>query len=207
MTRLHPLLPSRRALTALDLALGAWTALWVTLGLSVAHEVRGLSELSDTVSTIGSAVDEVGRTLGGVGSLPLVGDLIRPAERIQQAGRSALESGRSSRDSVRDLSLLLGLAIAVIPSVPVLGFYLPLRVARVREARALTRTVREADGDPALREFLAHRAVHSMPYRRLRRVTPVPWRDLADRRYEALAAAELDRLGVRPKRSRADRRR
>ncbi len=71
MTRLR--LPGRRAQTALDLLLILWAALWIALGVRVAHEVRGLAELSTTVGSVGRAVTSVADTLRGI---PLIGDQI-----------------------------------------------------------------------------------------------------------------------------------
>lgn len=191
------MIPAGRRLLALDLTLVLWVAVWLILALQVAQEVRGLAELSTTVSRVGTAVEESGRVLSGLEELPLgVGDrLEEPARRIEEAGRSAVSSGSSSRDSVESLSVLLGLALAVIPSLPVFGFYLPLRLGHVRERRALLGAIESARGD-ALEEFLARRAVERLSYRRLRRVSAEPWRDLAAGHYRALACAELERFGL-----------
>ncbi len=51
-------------------------------------------------------------------------------------------------------------------------------------------------GDVGLESFLAHRAAHHLSYRRLRKVTEEPWSDLEAGRYDALARAELHRMGV-----------
>jgi len=133
-----PGLPTGRRLIALDVGLALWAVVWVVLALEVATEVRGLSDLSSTVSRVGTAVEESGKALSELTNLPLgVGDrLDEPAKRIEEAGRSAQASGRSSRESVDSLSKLLAVAIGVIPSLPLLGFYLPLRVGYVRERRA-----------------------------------------------------------------------
>lgn len=121
----------------LDVAFLAWGVVWVIVALQVAVEVRGLRDLSATVRTTGVAVRESGEALERLGSLPVVGPELRdPAERIQRAGASAVQSGESSRESIRDLSVLLAMAIAVIPSVAVLGLFLQLRA---RPARAGTR--------------------------------------------------------------------
>ncbi len=188
---------AHRRLVVLDVTLAVWVAVWVILALQVAQEVRGLAELSTTVSRVGTAVEESGRVLSGFEDLPLgVGDrLDEPGRRIEEAGRSAVSSGSSSRDSVESLSVLLGLALAVIPSLPVFGFYLPLRLSHVRERRALLGAIESARGD-ALEEFLARRAVERLSYRRLRRVSAEPWRDLAAGRYRSLACAELERFGL-----------
>lgn len=111
-----------------DVAAVAWTALWIVVAVQVAIEVRGLRDLSSTVTKTGAAVRESGEALERLEQLPVVGgELDGPADRIQEAGRSAVESGESSRESIRNLSLLLAVAIGVIPSVALLGIYLHLR--------------------------------------------------------------------------------
>lgn len=52
------------------------------------------------------------------------------------------------------------------------------------------------DRDPGLEEFLAHRAVHHLPYDTLRQVTADPWADLRSGSFRLLANAELTRLGL-----------
>lgn len=197
MTRLQVLLPGGRWLFVLDALLVAWALTWIAFGLTVASEVKGLRELSGTVSNVGGAVEETGRSIGSLDDLPVIGGRVgEPSRRIEEAGRSAADSGRSSAGSIEELSFLLGLAVAVIPSVPLFGFYLPLRISRLREARAVEQALDDAHGDPRFAAFLARRAIDSLPYRRLSAVSRDPWRDIAEGRYERLAEAELGRLGV-----------
>ncbi len=192
-----PTLPTGRRLIALDVALALWAAVWLLLAMEVATEVRGLSDLSSTVSRVGTAVEESGKALSELTDLPLgVGDrLDEPSKRIVEAGRSAHSSGRSSRESVDSLSKLLAVALAVIPSLPLLGFYLPLRIGYVRERRALRRSVRRAAGDPDFEHLLARRALTNLSYHQLEKMGD-PWRDFEEGRHRDLADAELDRLGV-----------
>ncbi len=179
MNRFHPFPSAGRRLLAIDLLLVLWAALWIGLGVEVAREVDGLKELSSTVRTTGGAVESAGRSLQSLGSLPVVGpQLGEPAQQIQEAGRSAVLSGRSSRESIEALSVLLGLAVAVVPSLPLLVFYLPQRLARRREAGALRRLVERADDRPQLDRFLAARALQNAPLNELARVASEPW--LAD---------------------------
>jgi len=194
-----PGLPAGRRLIALDVALALWAVVWVVLALEVATEVRGLSDLSSTVSRVGTAVEESGKALSELTNLPLgLGDrLDEPAKRIEEAGRSANASGRSSRESVDSLSKLLAVAIGVIPSLPLLGFYLPLRVGYVRERRALRRLLDRAGADADLQQMLARRALTNLSYHRLEKMGD-PWRDFEEGRHGALADAELARLGLRP---------
>ena len=97
-----------------------------------------------------------------------------------------------------ELTLLVGsLAVALVPSLPLVIGYLPPRLGRAREAAALRRLLIEGAGNPALERFLAQRAVEHLSYRELRRVSATPWRDVEDGRYSSLADAELARLGLR----------
>lgn len=122
-------LPSGAALVALDVLLAVWVVAWVWLGFAVSEEIEGLQELSGTVTEVGVALERTGTTLGSLGGVPFVGDQVEEAAAsIERAGTSAVSSGRESRESVDSLSWMLGLAIGVLPSVPVIGFYLPLRL-------------------------------------------------------------------------------
>ena len=132
------LMPSARTLPWVDAALALWVALWIAMGVAVGVNVGNLTTLSHTVVAEGQAVETVGRTLRPLGDAPFVGDEVsRAAEQVQRTGASAAASGRSSASSIEALSVLLAIAVAVLPSVPVFGFYLPLRVRRAREVRAL----------------------------------------------------------------------
>jgi len=138
----------RRRRVLIDLAALTWAALWILLAVQVAIEVRGLRDLSSTVTKTGAAVREAGVALESLENVPIVGaELHRPAERVRAAGESAVQSGQSSRASIRDLSVLLAIAIGVIPTVAMLGIYLhlrgvpPGRVRRDRRPRTRRRQV------------------------------------------------------------------
>jgi hypothetical protein len=192
----YPRFSSARSVWILDAALVAWTIAWIVLAILIAQNVRDLSQLSRTVVRAGVAIEDTGEALGTLGSVPFVGDrLAELSDRITQAGTSAKRSGRASREGVRDLSVLLGIAIGVIPSVPLFALYAPMRISRVREVRSVRRAL--ASGDRDFTEYLARRAVENLPYHRLREITANPWRDLEDGRFERLAHAELERLGLR----------
>lgn len=193
------LMPSSRALHVVDVVLAIWVAAWIGLGIAIGIEVRDLTRLSHTVVVDGRAVQTVGRSLNSLGSIPLVGaEIVREGRSVQQAGASAVSGGHSSGSAVRTLSVLLAIAVALLPSVPVFGFYLPMRLARRREARALREALRRHAHDPAFQAFLAARALEAIGYDRLRRIAAEPWRDPANNA-RALAAAELNRLGVDPR--------
>jgi hypothetical protein len=192
-------MPSSRALRALDLALALWVAAWIALGIAIGVNVDHLTRLSRTAVFDGHAVYSVGRSLGSLGHIPFIGGAIsRDATEIQAAGTHAAAAGQASVSSIHALSVLLAIAVALLPSVPVFGFYLPARLERWREARALRAGVLRYGEDPAFQAFLASRAIAALSYHRLRQVSPSPWTDEAAGDHEALAAAELRRLGLDP---------
>jgi len=193
-----PRTPRPAARRLLDAAIILWAAAWIVVGLLVAREVRGLADLSRTVTAAGYALHEAGSTLGTLEGVPFVGeDVGDVAERTERAGRSARESGRSSRESVESLATLLGLSIALAPSLPLIALYLPMRLAWIREVRAVRRALAAAPNERGLEEYLARRAALSMPYDRLSATTADPWGDLAAGERRRLSDAELRRLGIR----------
>jgi hypothetical protein len=139
-----------------------------------------------------------GDLLSSLQEVPFVGGRVGDvAERVKEAGRNARVSGRASRDSTENLSALLALAIGLIPTLPLLGLYAPLRIAWTREARAVRRSLATAPSDRVLKEYLARRAVASLSFQELLAVTKDPFGDLDEGRFDALAERELDRLGLR----------
>ena len=186
-----------RLVRVLDVAAVLWIALWIVLALLVGREVRNLRELSDTVVTAGVAVEQTGGLVRTLGNVPFLGSRVSGvADEVEAAGRSAQESGRDSRDSTENLSVLLALCIGLIPTLPLLGLYLPLRWTWTHEARAVRRALRFRPDDPLLTEFLARRAVVNFSYDRLLAVSQQPYRDLEEGRYDELARLELERLGI-----------
>lgn len=184
---------------ALDSALVLWTVAWVWMGFAVAHELRGIADLSDTVGGVGRAVTSVGDSLRG---LPLVGDQMSgPADQLQQAGRDAVASAQSARTSARRVGTLLGISIALIPTLPLLALYVPGRLAAAQERRSLRRAIGRGRS-PELDELLARRALVHLPYHRLRRVSSDPLVDLRRGEHRALADAELEWFGIAEPRAR-----
>jgi hypothetical protein len=155
-----PSLWRTRSLLVADLVVATWVVVWVVLGLVVIREVRQLEDLSDTVVTAGKALDQTGDGLRGtseglreahralqvIESLPFVGREIEEnlegaadsldeiAQEVEQTASSAQVSGRSSKDSVQDLSIVLGLAVALVPTLTLLAAYAPFRSSRLRRS-------------------------------------------------------------------------
>ena len=117
-----------------DAAVATWAVLWLVVAVLVANDVRGLTELSDTVVTSATALDRtaqglvsVQQTLDAIPFAPEIADIEELRRAVARTAREARASGRSSKEHVERLALLLGIAIAVAPTLPVLAIYLPLR--------------------------------------------------------------------------------
>lgn len=117
----------------LDIAVAVWVVAWVWMGVAVGQDLRGLSHLSDTVTSVGRAAVDTAETIRSLEQIPVVGEEVgQSATSIEEAGLAAIESGRRSRSSVNRTSLLLALSIALIPSSTALLIYLPVRVGAIR---------------------------------------------------------------------------
>jgi hypothetical protein len=179
--------PSRGVRLAIDVAIAGWLIAWIVLGVAVANQVKQLGNLSDTAVLAGTAIEQTADVLDQIGRIPLVGTPVGDlADSIRRTGESARENGTASRDDVNDLSVLLGLSIALIPTIPLAAVWIPLRIRWRREKQAVKRAL--ASGSPDLERLLAERARTSLP---LDQVLALE----ADRK--ALAHAELERLGLR----------
>ena len=199
MRRLEAALPSGRTLVAVDVALAIWVTAWIVLAVLIGRELQGLGDLSDTVGSVGRAAEASGAALGLLGNVPVIGGAIDfPADQIREAGRSAQASGESSRQNIDALTALLAPAIALMPSIPIVALYLPARISRRREGEAVEAARLRAGEDPRFTELLARRAAYTLSYRQLSEVTAEPWSDLAAGRFDPLARAELERLGLHP---------
>lgn len=191
------LLPPGRSIAVLDVLAVVWMLVWIVLGVRVYNEVQGLEQLAGTVVSAGEGVERVGQALSGL-DLPVIGGRVEGAAReAREAGAESRRGGESARQSISSLKTLLGVAVALIPSSPLALFYLPARIAHVRERRAFRRLVREAADDPLLDRVLAHRGLHRMSYEELRALGDRPWAELQAGHYERLAAAETRRHGTR----------
>ena len=101
------------------------------MGLWVDHEIEGLTVLSDTVVRSGQAIHQTADGLGSLGTLPLVGERIVELERrVQAQADLAIASGRSSRSNIAHLAVLIGVSVALMPTVPPLAGWLLLRPTR-----------------------------------------------------------------------------
>ncbi|MGY1683132.1 hypothetical protein [Geodermatophilus sp. SYSU D01176] len=187
----------RRGLRLLDGLVLLCGVLWVVVGVSAGHEVRQLTSVSDSAEASALAADRAGEALQSLRDLPLVGeDTGELGDEVRAAARGVSANAAESRVTVQRLGVLLGVAIALLPLTPVLWSYLPARLTRRADTGALRRRLVSGPPDGVLAAYLARRAVDRLPYRHLSTLTDDPVGDLRAGRYDVLARAELDRLGL-----------
>ncbi len=120
----------RARILAYDVGLAIWALVWIGMGFFVHENVRGLAELSVPVVKASRALDETAEGLDRISSIPLIGDaanLDAIRARVREAGVEARASARESRENVRTLAWLLGISIALVPTLPLLAIYIPVR--------------------------------------------------------------------------------
>jgi len=129
-----PAPPSRSFVVLLGAFVVVWTVVWILMGIWTQREVRTLRQLSTTVITSGAAVKQTGDALQGLSSIPFVGgDVGRVGRQVSAAGVDARRSGRASRTAVDNLATLLGVSIALVPTVPMIALLIvTLRLVRRR---------------------------------------------------------------------------
>ena len=186
-------LPHPRRRRVADALVLAWVLVWAFAGYTAGHALDKVSEVTRSAEGAGAAVVRTGESIRDV-DVPVVGAPFKDAgDRVIEAGQAAQEQARDSGSSVRKASILLGLAVWLVPTLPLLLIYGPVRITRGRDTRALRLLVLDHPDDPDLDRLLATRALARLPYRRLRAMG-APW---ADGDHRALADAELAREGVR----------
>jgi hypothetical protein len=190
------LLPDRRAMRRIDVTVLLFVAVCGALGLIAGRQLWELARLGASLLAAAQAIEETGRGVALLSRVPVVGS---GAEQLSQSIAAAAVSLRSTgvgtSGAIETLAVVVGLAVGLVPLLAVAAGYLPLRLARIRQIRALRRLVRGRP-DALVVEHLARQAATRLPLGDLRRVSRSPWQDLADGRHHRLAAAELRRLGL-----------
>ena len=185
----------QRSIVAIDLLVVLWTIAWLILGIAVGTFVERLGAVGEGMEDTGRAIGRAGDAVDQLSDVPLVGEGFDAiAQEIHEIGRETAQNGRSVEDDVDSLAILIGAGLALGPTLPILAVWVPPRVSRERERRALRKSL-ESDDRVAL-AYLANRAVATRLFRELRKASDDPVADLAAGRYEALAALEMDHLAL-----------
>jgi hypothetical protein len=114
----------------------------------VAVEVWRLDSLGTTVAVNAQALGATSHTLDSLSGLPLVGGRIRTAaEQIRLAASRTERDALASRSQFHHLAVLLGLAVALVPTLPVAGIYLAVRTGWLARMVALSEREATAESD------------------------------------------------------------
>lgn len=195
----YPVSADKRLIRLLDVAVVAWAGLWLALAVVTAMEVRSLRQLSTTLVRSSDVLADTADVLAAIEDIPVVGSRVEDVQSsVRTAAESTRESGFQSRDNIKDLSILLGVLIFLVPLLPVVFLYLPLRISWSREVEFIEKGISEAGDDPAFTDFLAQRAIQNLGFARLQELGVTPWEAVPEGKRDELARAELERLGVTP---------
>lgn len=192
--------PVRRATQVVaDLAVVVWVWLWILIAGKVRDATLELAtpgrKINSSASDLADKLRDAGETVSNV---PLVGDSVRsPFDEAADAAGGLAEAGRQQVTAVGSLAHWLGIAVALIPILMLLWFYLPPRIAFVRRATAGRRFLDSgADLDLFALRAMAHQPLHV-----LARVDTDPagaWRRGESAVIDRLALLELRSAGLRP---------
>lgn len=176
-----------------------WVVMWVIIGCAVGITIWGLSGLSVSAVQSGRALDNAGQALEGLGKIPVIGD--GPSEfgaQVRETAKGIIINGEQGGDRIQALAVLLGVTIAIVPSVPVGGFYVPFRLRRRRDIQQVREALNSDGLSDDLREYLARRALVSLTFPQVNQaIGPHGSLDSVEG-VKQLALAELRRLGIRP---------
>lgn len=147
----------------IDAAIAVWSLAWVVAAIVVVSAVKqiedggeavvtasvGLRETSAALDRAAGGLHETGDALSELGDLPFVpgdpgeaieetaDDVDRIATHVAVAARDARRTGLEAQESGRTLAVVLGVATALVPTVPLALMYLllrPLVAQRLRRA-------------------------------------------------------------------------
>jgi hypothetical protein len=181
--------PRRRWLA--DALVLAWVLVWALAGVTAGRALDKVSEVTRSAESAGGAVVRTGESIRDV-DVPVAGRVFEePGEKVIEAGEAAQAQARETQTDIHIAAVLFGLAVWLVPTLPLLFTYAPVRLHRGRETQALRALLRDHADDPELDAMLAMRAVAHLPYHRLRALGAPRASD------RVLADAELAREGVR----------
>jgi hypothetical protein len=186
-----------------DIATWAWVSLWAVVAFRIYSTLAGFAEVGRAIGRGGANIQAAGDSVGdSLGGLPVVGEGIRDltASAFGAAGEPFVFVGSQFEQLLLMIASLLGILVLGVTLIPWLSRYLPWRARRLFELRTAHRVIRTAPGrvpEAAIQRLLASRALHRLSYGELLAHTPDPFGDFASGRYERLARAELESVGLR----------
>ncbi|HEY8437097.1 MAG TPA: hypothetical protein VIK65_00665 [Candidatus Limnocylindrales bacterium] len=198
--------PGQRAReVAADVATWVWVALWSVVSFRIHATIAGYAEAGHALQHGGEAIRDAGGQVGSsLAGVPLIGqgagDLARRA--FGAAGEPFVFVGGELVDLLTLIARLLAILILVVAVVPWLSRYLPWRAERLARLRAADKAIRRRPRDADVRSInhlLASRAIHRLSWEELLSHSRDPLGDFLSGNDYALARAELQSVGLRPR--------
>ena len=197
--------PSARAreLSA-DVATWIWVSFWVVVAYRLYTTLVGFAGVGRAIGQGGMNIQAAGDTVGdSLSGLPLVGEGVRSLTRAAfgVAGEPFVYVGGELEQLLLIIAALLGILVLGVTLIPWLTRYLPWRARRLFELRTAHRAISRASRDApeaVVQRLLASRALHRLTFGELLQHTPDPIGDFASGRYDRLARAEMESIGLRP---------
>jgi hypothetical protein len=195
----------RRREVAADVATWVWVAIWSVIAFRIHAAIAGYAEAGHALERGGAAIRDAGTQVGSsLEGLPLVGQGAGEVARRAFGGASEpfVFVGGEFVDLITLIARVLALLVLAVAVVPWLSRYLPWRAARLAQLRSAKTAIRDRPSGATLDSIdrlLASRAIHRMGWEELLVHTRDPLGDFASARYKALAKAELEAVGLRPR--------
>jgi hypothetical protein len=200
--------PRRRSQEVVaDLGTAVWVLLWASIGVQLYVALAQLASVGTSIGDAGEGFESAGSSLETILSqIPLVGqgagNIVRDA--FQGIGSPLVDAGADLERLLLIIASVLGLLLVAVAVVPWLNRYLPWRRRRLSELNAADRVIRQSASartaevaDADVERVLATRALYRQDYEDLLEHTPDPIGDFIGGRYDRLAQAELESVGLR----------
>lgn len=179
-----------------DAAAGAWAWLWIWFGIHVHDLVASLAVAGRLLEDAGSDLEGATSSLqDSVVRVPVVGSFLEQRfEGMVGVGASLRRSGASQVETVESLAMWMGVLVALLPVLMVLGIWGTRRLRWIRDATAAA----HLRSDPANLYLFAFRAVSTRPIWQFRSAADLEAvRRFHDGDYAPMARLELVKLGLR----------
>lgn len=177
-----------------------WAAGCYLVGDAIYRAIMTLSIIATTVEATGRRLDELTRQIEQtLGNVPLVGSDLRPVPSpLHNLAHGLVGQGQQELAAIQHVALLLGLAVGGIPLLVMLLVFIPWRVRKTRQFRALDRMLRQpgAGAVATTMQVLAGRALYTLPYAQLLEYCADPIGEWREGRYYNLARATMAREGL-----------
>ncbi len=198
--RVYPGVPSlRRSTITRDVLCLLLIVFFVWCGVKTYQAVDRLTVFGSAAAETGTSIQKgFGSAASAVSGVPIVGGSL--ANALNGAGSGSggnlTSLGQQGIEYVHRLALILGVLVALLPTLVLLLAVLPRRIRQIRSLTAAG-TVLTNPTDPEIRRLMASRAAFGLPYGVLLTYTRDPFGDLAAGRYDGLVAATLEDAGLR----------